>query len=93
MTFRKAFGEIIRETRNDLGLTMREVSSRGSMALSYLSEVEQGRKEASSEIMECVAVGLGVPLSKLIEQTSIRINIHEPFDVRDFQFDELGLVR
>ena len=92
MKFRKAFGEIVRETRNDLGLTMREVSSRGSMALSYLSEVEQGRKEASSEILECIAAGLGVPLSKLIQATAIRIRIHEPIDIADFQFDELGLV-
>ena len=93
MKFRTALGEIIRETRHDLNLTMREVSTRGCMALGYLSEVEQGRKEASSEILECISLGLGVPLSKLIEQTAIRMRIHEPFDVRDFQFDELGLVR
>jgi transcriptional regulator with XRE-family HTH domain len=92
MKFRHALGEVIRETRQDLKLTMRDVSSRGSMALSYLSEVEQGRKEASSEILECISLGLGVPLSKLIEQAAIRIRIHEPIDVRDFQFDELGLV-
>lgn len=92
MKFRKAFGEIIKETRYELGLTMRQVSTRGCMALSYLSELEQGRKEASSEIMECVATGLGVPLSKLIEKTTIRIRFHEPLDVSDFQFDELALV-
>lgn len=63
------------------------------MALSYLSEIEQGRKEASSEILDCIALGLDVPLSKLIEQAAIKIRIDEPFDVRDFQFDELGLVR
>jgi transcriptional regulator with XRE-family HTH domain len=93
MKFRYALGEVIRETRQDLKLTMREVSGRGSMALSYLSEIEQGRKEASSEILECISLGLGVPLSKLIEQAAIKIRIDEPFDVRDFQFDELGLVR
>ena len=93
MKFRTALGEVIRETRQDLKLTMREVSSRGSMALSYLSEIEQGRKEASSEILDCIALGLDVPLSKLIEQAAIKIRIDEPFDVRDFQFDELGLVR
>lgn len=92
MKFRKAFGEVIKETRYELGLTMRQVSSRGCMALSYLSEVEQGRKEASSEILECIAAGLGVPLSKLIQATAIKIRIHEPLDVADFQFDELGLV-
>jgi transcriptional regulator with XRE-family HTH domain len=92
MKFRHALGEIIRETRQDLGLTMREVSGRGSMALSYLSEIEQGRKEASSEILDCIALGLGIPLSKLIEKTTIRIRIHEPLIVSDFGFDELELV-
>jgi hypothetical protein len=43
--------------------------------------------------LECIALGLDVPLSKLIEQAAIKIRIDEPFDVRDFQFDELGLVR
>ena len=62
------------------------------MALSYLSEIEQGRKEASSEILDCIALGLGVPLSKVIEKTTIRIRFHEPLIVSDFGFDELELV-
>ena len=89
MKFRHALGEVIRETRQDLGLTMREVSGRGSMALSYLSEIEQGRKEASSEILDCIALGLGIPLSKLIEQAAIRIRLDEPITVEDFKKPKL----
>jgi transcriptional regulator with XRE-family HTH domain len=92
MKFRTALGEVIRETRQELGVSMREVAEKGCMALGYLSEIERGRKEASSEILECISVGLGISVSKLIEKTTIRIRFHEPLDVSDFEFDELELV-
>ncbi len=64
---------------------MREVAQQGRMALGYLSEVERGRKEASSEILECISLGLGIPLSKLIEQAAIRIRLDEPITIDDFK--------
>lgn len=92
MKFRQALGEVIRETRHELGLNLRDVAQRGSMALGYLSEVERGHKEASSEILECIALGLDVPLSKLIEKTAIKIRMGEPIDISDFQLDLAELV-
>jgi transcriptional regulator with XRE-family HTH domain len=89
MKFRHALGEVIRETRHELGLNLREVSQLGSVALGYLSEVERGHKEVSSEILECIAKALGVSVSKLIEQTAIRIRISEPLSIADFDFLEL----
>jgi transcriptional regulator with XRE-family HTH domain len=89
MKFRHALGEVIRETRQDLGLNLRDVSKRGSVALGYLSEVERGHKEVSSEILDCIAEALGVPVSKLIEQTAIRIRMTEPLTISDFDLLEL----
>jgi transcriptional regulator with XRE-family HTH domain len=92
MKFRTALGEVIRETRQDLGVSMREVAQKGCMALGYLSEIERGRKEASSEILECISVGLDVPVSKLIIDTAIKIRMTEPISLDDFQIDTLELV-
>jgi transcriptional regulator with XRE-family HTH domain len=89
MKFRRALGEVIRETRHELGLNLRDVSSRGTIALGYLSEVERGHKEASSEILECIALGLDVPLSKLIERTAIKVRLAEPLSINDFEKPEL----
>jgi hypothetical protein len=47
---REAFGSVIREHRMDTGRTLRQVSRKAGMALGYLSEVERGQKEASSEV-------------------------------------------
>lgn len=85
MRFRHALGEVIRETRHDLGLNLRDVASRGTIALGYLSEVERGHKEVSSEILEGIALGLDVPVSKLIEKTAIKIRLDEPLFVDDFK--------
>jgi transcriptional regulator with XRE-family HTH domain len=71
---------------------LRDVSSRGTIALGYLSEIERGHKEVSSEILEGIAFGLDVPLSKLIEKTAIKIRMSEPIDVSDFQLDLAELV-
>ena len=87
MKFRHALGEVLRETRHEQKLNLRDVATRGAIALGYLSEIERGHKEVSSEILDCIAVGLGVPLSKLIEKTAIKIRIAEPIDVSDFQLD------
>ena len=66
MQYRQALGNVIRETRIEKNLTLRQVSQRGVIALGYLSEVERGHKEASSEILNCIAYGLEVPVHELI---------------------------
>ena len=40
---------MLRELRTDQGRTLREVSAAANVSLGYLSEVERGAKEASSE--------------------------------------------
>jgi len=54
-------------------MSMRELSAKSSVALSYISEVERGQKEASSEILAQLAEGLGVPLYAIIVEAGYRL--------------------
>ena len=66
MNFRQALGEVVREQRLAQGRTMRSITDEGFIALGYLSEVERGQKDASSEIIDSIANGLGVETYELI---------------------------
>jgi len=92
MKFRHALGEVIRETRHELGLNLRDVSQLGSVALGYLSEVERGHKEVSSEILDCIAEALGLPTYQLIELSSWKMKVQSGFVSEELELD-LGLVR
>ena len=50
----------------DQGRTLREVSDSARVSLGYLSEVERGRKEASSELLSAICGALDVPLSRVL---------------------------
>jgi transcriptional regulator with XRE-family HTH domain len=73
MLFREALGEVLREERTAQGLPMRAIVEKGYIALGYLSEIERGQKDASSETLEAVAVGLGVPARELVFRTAVRM--------------------
>jgi transcriptional regulator with XRE-family HTH domain len=73
MNFREAIGEVIREQRLANGLQLRDVSERGHLSYSFLSEVERGVKEASSMILENIANGLGVNTYDLIIEAGYRM--------------------
>ncbi len=66
MLYRVALGDIIREERHARKLNLRDLSNRGLISLGYLSEIERGQKEVSSEILDSVALGLGVKPHDLI---------------------------
>ena len=70
---RQEIGEVLREFRQNQGLTLRQVANRANVALGYLSEVERGQKEVSSEILLAVSDGLNTPLSKILIEVSQRI--------------------
>jgi transcriptional regulator with XRE-family HTH domain len=81
MKLRYALGEVLRETRNEKFMTLRKLSEKSSVALGYISEVERGSKEASSEILECLAEGLNVDVADLIIMAGWRMKIgNETFD-------------
>ena len=60
---RQEIGDVLRDFRLQKGRTLRQVAGSASVALGYLSEVERGQKEASSEILAAVADPLDTPLS------------------------------
>lgn len=59
LLYREALGHFIREERTEQLMTLRTLSTRANIALGYLSELERGQKEASSEIVAKLAYGLG----------------------------------
>jgi transcriptional regulator with XRE-family HTH domain len=74
---RQEIGEVLRDFRQQKGRTLRQVASRASVALGYLSEVERGQKEASSEILASVAEALDVPISIIMREVGDRISVIE----------------
>jgi transcriptional regulator with XRE-family HTH domain len=87
MKLRYALGEVLRETRTEKFMTLRKLSEKSSVALGYISEVERGSKEASSEILECLAEGLNVDVADLIIMAGWKIKVgNEAFD-KNLRFD------
>ena len=63
---REVIGDVIRDARTSQGRTLREVSDTARVSLGYLSEVERGRKEASSELLSAICTALEVPMSRVL---------------------------
>jgi XRE family transcriptional regulator, stress-response regulator len=63
---REVLGDVLRRARTKQGRTLRQVSDSARVSLGYLSEVERGRKEASSELLSAICDALDVPLSQLL---------------------------
>lgn len=70
MLLRNALGETLRNARNRQNRTLRDVSTAANVSLGYLSEVERGRKEASSELLASICDALDVELSDLLDSVS-----------------------
>ncbi len=67
---RHLLGDALRRLRLRQGRTLREVSAAARVSLGYLSEVERGRKEASSELLASICDALGAPLSQVLREVS-----------------------
>jgi transcriptional regulator with XRE-family HTH domain len=74
---RQEIGDVLRDFRLQKGRTLRQVASKASVALGYLSEVERGQKEASSEILASVAGALDTPISVIMREVGDRIAVIE----------------
>lgn len=77
MLLRELLGETLREERVHQGRTLREVSGMARVSLGYLSEVERGQKEASSELLAAICGSLELPLSSLLSTVSDKLVIVE----------------
>ena len=75
---RTLLGDALRETRLRQQRTLREVSGRAQVSLGYLSEVERGQKEASSELLASICRALGVRLSDVLREVSETLSVIEP---------------
>ncbi|MCU1545565.1 MAG: putative transcriptional regulator, Cro/CI family [Homoserinimonas sp.] len=78
---RQEIGDVLRDFRLQKGRTLRQVASKASVALGYLSEVERGQKEASSEILASVAEALETPISVIMREVGDRMAVIEGLDV------------
>ena len=74
---RNVIGEELRRLRTEQGRTLRDVSAAARVSLGYLSEVERGQKEASSELLGSICSALDVPLSVVLRLVSDEIAVHE----------------
>lgn len=80
---REEIGEVLRDVRQRQSRTLREVSHKARVSLGYLSEVERGQKEASSELLSAICEALNFPLSLMLREVSDRIAVEESMNVPD----------
>lgn len=74
---RNELGEVLRDTRLMQGKTLRDISSGARVSLGYLSEVERGQKEASSELLSSICEALDIPMSAVLREVSDRFETAE----------------
>ena len=77
IVLREVIGQELRRLRRDQGRTLREVSNSARVSLGYLSEVERGQKEASSELLAAICRALAAPLSEVLEAVSHEAAVQE----------------
>lgn len=80
---RQQIGDVLRDFRLQKRQTLRQVASRASVALGYLSEIERGQKEASSEILLSIAEALDTPISLIMREVSDRLAVLEGVVIPD----------
>jgi transcriptional regulator with XRE-family HTH domain len=77
---RRLLGDVLRQHRQHQSRTLREVSSTARVSLGYLSEIERGHKEASSELLESICGALGLRLSMVLREVSDGLATAETVD-------------
>lgn len=83
VVLRNEFGGVLRDVRQQQGRTLRDVSRDARVSLGYLSEVERGQKEASSEMLSAICDALDTPLSEIMREVTDRIYIAEQANIPD----------
>jgi transcriptional regulator with XRE-family HTH domain len=74
---RQSLGAVLRAERMRRGMTLRELSARARISLGYISEVERGQKEASSELLAALCDALELPLSTVLRAVSDEVALEE----------------
>ena len=75
--FRRLLGEVLRSARMQRGMTLRELSADARVSLGYISEIERGQKEASSELLASLCQAMDLPLSEVLRDVSEAVAVEE----------------
>lgn len=78
MLLRRVIGDALRSRRQGQHRTLREISTAANVSLGYLSEIERGQKEASSELLAAICEALGSQLSEVLREASDSLARAEP---------------
>jgi len=87
---RQLVGEVLRARRMAQGLTLRDVSGKARVSLGYISEVERGQKEPSSELLAALASALELPLSKVLLDVSSLLEVEEAAEAHLASVSSIG---
>ncbi|MEL7207214.1 MAG: helix-turn-helix transcriptional regulator [Actinomycetota bacterium] len=72
---RDVIGQTLRDERLRQGRTLADVAEEAAVSLQYLSEVERGRKEISSDLLHVVHHALGLDLHQVLERAARRLEL------------------
>jgi transcriptional regulator with XRE-family HTH domain len=86
---RRVIGDALRARRQGQHRTLREVSTAANVSLGYLSEIERGQKEASSELLAAICEALGARLSEVLGEVSGTLALAEGMDGMEGVFGPL----
>jgi transcriptional regulator with XRE-family HTH domain len=73
VVLRQVVGPKLRQLRKSRSWTLQQISQRARVSIGYLSEVERGVKEPSSELLASICSALGVRLSKVLDDVAIEV--------------------
>lgn len=88
---RRMLGDVLRQHRARQGRTLRQLSGRSRVSLGYISEIERGQKEASSEMLAALCTALDVPLSAVLREVSDRLALEEARAARQLPAEDRRL--
>src|SRR5262245_14683401 len=89
---RERIGEVLREVRMRQGRTLRQVSQQAQVSLGYISEIERGQKEPSSELLAAICTALDVPLSVVLLEVSSRLAAEERAEAIASTLETVGTI-
>lgn len=88
---RKVIGDALRARRLAQHRTLRQVSTAANVSLGYLSEIERGHKEASSELLASICDALGARLSEMLGDVSATFALAEQMQFTGAGIDQASL--
>lgn len=72
---RDVIGEVLREERSSQDRTLADVAGEAAVSVQYLSEIERGRKEVSSDLLEAVCHSLEVEVAEVLERAAQHLRV------------------